>query len=56
MNGSMNESVVVKEYELNKQSQNKENVEQFCNVRNNPFHLACRKWYLYNNIIIFIFI
>ena len=34
---------------LRKLSQNKQYVEQFCNVRNNPFHFACRKWYLYSN-------
>ena len=30
-------------------SQNPEYVERFCNGRNNPFHFACRKWYLYNS-------
>ena len=31
-----------------KLSQNPENIQTHCNDRNNPFHLACRKWYLYN--------
>ena len=30
-------------------SQNPEYVQTHCNDRNNPFHLACRKWYLYND-------
>ena len=30
-------------------SQNKEYIKQFCNYMENPFHFACRKWYLYNN-------
>ena len=25
-------------------SQNPENVELFCNIMENPFHLLCRKW------------
>ena len=25
-------------------SENKENVENFCNDRNNPFHFACQTW------------
>ena len=34
---------------LRRISQNKEYIENFCNDLNNPFHFACRKWYLYNN-------
>ena len=30
-------------------SQNHENVQTHCNNLNNPFHFACRKWYLCNN-------
>ena len=30
-------------------SQNKEYIQTQCNDRWNPFHFACRKWYLYNN-------
>ena len=26
-------------------SQNKGNVDYFCNIRNNPFHFACQKWF-----------
>ena len=29
--------------------QNPEYVQTHCNDRNNPFHFACLKWYLYNN-------
>ena len=29
-------------------SQNPESVETHCNDRRNPFHFACRTWYLYN--------
>ena len=28
---------------------NQEYVQTHCNDRNNPFHFACRKWYLYIN-------
>ena len=31
-----------------KLSQNKEYIQTFCNDRRNPFHFACRKWYIYN--------
>ena len=30
-------------------SQNKEYIRTHCNDLNNPFHFACRQWYLYNN-------
>ena len=30
-------------------SHNREYVKKFRNDLNNPFHFACRKWYLYNN-------
>ena len=30
-------------------SQNPEYVKNFCNNMENPFHLACRMWYFYNN-------
>ena len=30
-------------------SQTPEPVKHRCNDRNNPFHFACLKWYLYNN-------
>ena len=32
-----------------KMSQNKEYAKTHCYDLNNPFHFACRKWYLYNN-------
>ena len=32
-----------------KLSQNRDYVQTHCNDLNNPFHFACRKWYLYNN-------
>ena len=32
-----------------KLSQNHEYIQTHCNDRNNLFHFACRKWYLYNN-------
>ena len=32
-----------------KGSQNPEYIQTHCNDLNNPFHFACRKWYLYNN-------
>ena len=32
-----------------KLSQNPDYVQTHCNDRNNPFHFACHKWYLYNN-------
>ena len=31
---------------LKKTSESPEYIQTHCNVRNNPFHLACRKWYL----------
>ena len=30
-------------------SKNKEYIQTHCNDRRNPFHFACRQWYLYNN-------
>ena len=30
-------------------SQNQEYFQTYCNDRRNPFHFACRQWYLYNN-------
>ena len=30
-------------------TQNPDYVKSHCNDRNNPFHFACREWYLYNN-------
>ena len=33
---------------LLKMSQNPEIIQTFCNDRRNPFHYACRRWYLYN--------
>ena len=30
-------------------SQNHEYIQTQCNITKNPFHFACRKWYLYNN-------
>ena len=32
-------------------SQSKEYIENFCNDINNPFHFACRKWYLANQTL-----
>ena len=33
---------------LREVSQNSEYVQTHCNTFNNPFHFACRKWYLCN--------
>ena len=30
-------------------SQNRDYIQTFCNDRRNPFHFACRQWFLYNN-------
>ena len=30
-------------------SQNHDYIQTHCNNRRNPFHFACRQWYLYNN-------
>ena len=30
-------------------SENKDYFQTHCNVRNNPSHFECRKWYLYDN-------
>ena len=30
-------------------SKNKEYIQTYCNDRRNPFHFACRQWYLYKN-------
>ena len=30
-------------------SQNRDYIQTYCNDRRNPFHFACRQWYLYNN-------
>ena len=32
-------------------SQSKKNIENFCNDINNPFHFACRNWYLDNQTL-----
>ena len=32
-----------------KKSQKRDYIQTFCNDRRNPFHFACRRWYLYNN-------
>ena len=32
-----------------KLSLNREKIQTFCNDRRNPFHFACRQWYLYNS-------
>ena len=32
-----------------KLSQNRKNIQTFCNDRKNFFHFACRQWYSYNN-------
>ena len=32
-------------------SENKEYIGNFCNDLNNPFHFACRKWYLDNQTV-----
>ena len=32
-----------------KLSQNPEYIQTHCNDRTNPFHFACRNWYLYKN-------
>ena len=29
--------------------QKRDYIQTFCNDRRNPFHFACRQWYLYNN-------
>ena len=33
-------------------SQNRDYIQTHCNDRRNPFHFACRQWYLYNNQVI----
>ena len=33
-------------------AQTKEYIEKFCNVLNNPFNFACRKWYLDNQTLL----
>ena len=30
-------------------SQNPDYIQTHCNDRRNPFHIACRHWYSYNN-------
>ena len=30
-------------------SQNRDYIQTYFNDLNNPFHFACRQWYLYNN-------
>ena len=30
-------------------SKNPDNFQTVCNDRRNPFHFACRQWYLYKN-------
>ena len=30
-------------------AQNRDCIQTFCNDGRNPFHFACRQWYLYNN-------
>ena len=30
-------------------SQHRDDILNFCNDMNNPFHFACRQWYSYNN-------
>ena len=32
-----------------KKSQNRDYIQAHCNNCRNPFHFACRQWYLYNN-------
>ena len=32
-----------------KLSQNQDYIQTPCDDRRNPFHFACRQWYLYNN-------
>ena len=32
-----------------KVSHNRDYIQTHCNNRRNPFHFACRQWYLYNN-------
>ena len=32
-----------------KLSQNHDYIQTFCNDRRNPFHFACRQWFLFNN-------
>ena len=34
---------------INKNSQNLDYIQTFCNDRRNPFHFACLQWYSYNN-------
>ena len=34
---------------IRKVSQNPKCIQTHCNVGNNPFHFACRKWYSYKN-------
>ena len=30
-------------------SQNRDYIQTYCNDCRNPFHIACREWYKYNN-------
>ena len=30
-------------------ARNRDNIQTHCNDINNPFHFACRQWFLYNN-------
>ena len=30
-------------------AKNRDYIQTHCNDRRNPFHFACRQWYLYNN-------
>ena len=34
---------------IRKISENRDIVKTFCTDLNNPFQIACREWYLYNN-------
>ena len=34
---------------LLKKLQNSEYIQTHCNDRRNPFHFACRQWYIYSN-------
>ena len=40
---------IMQRHFFRKLPQNPEKIETHCNERSHPFHLACRKWYLYNS-------
>ena len=35
-------------------AKNRDSIQTHCNNHRNPFHFACRQWYSYTSIIIFL--